>query len=149
MANTGYYSTTTTDDNGYTLSEAAGTSLCPTGWKLPYGRDTGKGATTGGFSYLDAQMGGTGAPSTTSTDPTGATMSIRWRSFPNNFVYSGYFNNSSAGGRSNYGDYWSSSATSNNYAYTFYFLSTIVYPGPSDSNKYAARTVRCLLASTP
>ena len=146
MANTGYYNTTTADENGYTPSEAAGTSLCPSGWKLPYGRSTGKGATTGGFSYLDTQMGGTGANSSTNA-VTGTTMSTYWSQFPNNFVYSGYFVDSSAGTRGSYGYYWSSSAYRANRAYYFSFYSTYVYPGTYNDTKNLAGSVRCLLDS--
>ena len=116
MANTSYYNTTTVDANGYTPSEAAGTSICPKGWKLPYGRDTGKGATSGGFSYLDIQLGGTGIESTTSTAPTGAEMSKAWRSFPNNFLYSGAIGTPWQPYRGSYGYYWSSTANSNGYS---------------------------------
>ena len=80
----------------YSASEAATTSLCPAGWRLPYGRNTGNGAVAGGFSYLDKQLGGTGANSSSSTTPTGKVMSEAWRSYPNNFLYSGLFFASSA-----------------------------------------------------
>ena len=144
MANTGYYNTTTADENGYTPSEAANTSLCPTGWKLPYGRSTGKGATSGGFSYLDIQMGGTGADSSSSTNPTGATMSMRWRQFPNNFVYSGSFNVASANNRSSYGRYWSSTAYNYYYSYLLYLDSSNVSPGTNNGYKYIGGSIRCI-----
>ena len=144
MANTGYYNTTATDADGYTPSEAAGTSLCPTGWRLPYGRNTGKGATMGGFSYLDTQMGGTGATSTSNTDPTGATMSIRWRSFPNNFVYSGNFGGASALNRSSYGYYWSSTASNYYNSYSLYLYSSSVYPGTYSYTKSRGYSIRCV-----
>ncbi|RYC74649.1 InlB B-repeat-containing protein [Candidatus Nanosyncoccus alces] len=80
--------------------------LCPAGWQLPYGgsgdgsEGNNKGNTNGGFYYLNQQMGG----NTSSTD------SNNWRSFPNNFVYSGYWYGSSAYNRGYYGYYWSSTA---------------------------------------
>ena len=148
IANTGYYYTTTTDENGYTPSEAAGTSLCPTGWKLPYGRSTGKGATVGGFSYLDIQMGGTGAASSSSTEPTGATMSMRWRQFPNNFVYSGNFSTASTSIRGSNGFYRSSTAGDDYYgSYCLGLNSSSVNPGTNNYSKTNGHSVRCIADS--
>ena len=147
MANTNYYNTTTADANGFTPSEAAKTSLCPTGWTLPYGRNTGNGAASKGFSYLDTQLGGTGATSSSSTDPTGATMSLRWRSFPNNFLYSGYFYTSSAFLRGSDGFYWSSTAFNYNNSYNLYLYSSNVYPGTNNFNKFSGFSIRCLAGS--
>ena len=147
MANTNYYNTTTVDANGYTPSEAAGTSICPKGWKLPYGRSTGKGASSGGFSYLDTQLGGTGAGSSSSTTPTGAEMSKAWRSFPNNFLYSGLFNNVSAGDRGIYGRYWSSTIYTENSSYALLLYRSNVSPGTYNNGKFHGFSVRCLVGS--
>jgi len=148
MANTGYYNTTTMTD-GYTPSEAANTSLCPTGWRLPYGRNTAnsKGTTAGGFSYLDTQLGGTGATSNSSTTPTGDAMSKAWRAFPNNFLYSGYFNTSSANSRGSYGYYWSSTADSGNYSYGLSLYSSYVFPGTNSTSKNRGSSIRCVSGS--
>ena len=147
MANTNYYNTTTVDANGYTPSEAAGTSICPKGWKLPYGRSTGKGASSGGFSYLDTQLGGTGASSSSSTTPTGAEMSKAWRSFPNNILYSGNFITASANDRGSSGRYWSSTAYSNGNSYYLYLFSSNVLPGTGDYTKYSGFPTRCMVGS--
>ena len=74
-------------------------------------------------------------------------MSTYWSQFPNNFVYSGYFVDSSAGTRGSYGYYWSSSAYRANRAYYFSFYSTYVYPGTYNDTKNLAGSVRCLLDS--
>ena len=149
MANTGVYenNTTTVDADGYTPSEAAGTSICPSGWKLPYGRDTGKGAASGGFSYLDVQLGGTGASSTGNTIPTGVEMSKKWRRYPNNFLYSGVANTTWVNDRGSYGYYWSS--TANVVASSHYLLlnSSGVKPGTNSNGKYRGSSVRCLAGS--
>ncbi len=147
LANTNYYNTTTTDANGFTPSETAGTSLCPTGWKLPYGRNTGKGATSGGFSYLDTQLGGTGTNATSSTTPTGADMSKIYRSYPNNFLYSGYANSSSVNNRGSYGYYWSSTASNYGSSYYLNLVSSLVYPGTDYSSKFYGRSIRCLVSN--
>lgn len=68
MANTDPLETTS-------ASESANTSICPTGWTLPYGGSTGNGATSGGYYYLGASMG--------ANNGDGAL----WRSYPNNYVY--------------------------------------------------------------
>ena len=139
-----YTSATNTDDEGKT-SETANTSLCPTGWRLPYGRSTGNGATSGGFSYLDVQLGGTGTNSDSSTTPTGAVMSRAYRAFPNNFLYSGYFNTSSAGSRGSGGYYWSSTASSNGSSCSLSLYSAGVGPGADSSYKYYGYSIRCIV----
>ena len=144
IANTNYYNTTTVDVNGFTPSEAANTSLCPKGWRLPYGRDTGKGATAGGFSYLDIQLGGSGTIAGSSTTPTGADRSKVWRRYPNNFLYSGYFSSASPYGRGSGGYYWSSTAYDRYNSYYLYLHSITLRPGTNLSLKYAGRSIRCI-----
>ena len=129
------------------------TSICPTGWQLPLG-DTSTGdieegaadATNkvGGFSYLDRKMGGTGESQST------AAASLRWSKFPNNFLYSGYFNTSSARTRGGYGYYWSSTASNKNLSYYSYSLRLYgfnVYPGIDNENKYWGLSIRCTVGS--
>ncbi len=84
-------------------------------------------------------MGGTGAVQST------AEASNRWRKYPTNFLYSGYFNTSSAGGRGSYGYYWSSTASSANSSYYLFLYSTYVNPGTYGYNKYSGYTARCVL----
>ncbi len=122
-------------------SESVGTSLCPTSWQLPYGRDTYNGATTGGFSYLDTRMGGTGANQSSTA---GTTQSIKWRSFPNNFVYSGTFYAAAATARSSGGGYWSSSADSSRNSYSLALRNDYLYPGTNSFYKYYGYSIRCL-----
>ena len=142
MANTIYYSGPNATDADGKTSDNVNTSICPSGWRLPYGNTTGNGATSGGFSYLDIQLGGTGAYQST------AEASNRWRKFPNNFLYSGYFYTSSANNRGSYGYYWSSTAFSNYYSYYLYLTSSYVYPGSSNYNKSGGRSIRCVAPSS-
>ena len=111
--------------------------LCPADWHLPYG-GSGTGAkggnTSGGFYYLNERMGG----------GTGSAASNNWRSFPNNFVYSGYWYGSSANNRGNGGFYWSSTAYYPNYAYGLRFYSDYVGPGTDGNNKFNGNSVRCV-----
>jgi uncharacterized protein (TIGR02145 family) len=132
------------DTTHYSSGNHNTTSICPTGWKIP----TGNGA-TGEFGLLDIALGGAGITSGTGTDPTGAVMSSRYRSYPNNFLYSGGFNGSSAKNRGSYGYYWSS--TTDYDSVDSYFLrlySPDVDPGThSLGNKYCGFAIRCTLGS--
>ena len=131
MANTNYYTSSST-------SESAGTSLCPTNWILPT-----SGTTTKDFGVLSQSYGGSGSNQSSTAD---TTMFKRFRTFPNNFLYSGYFSGSSANNRGTSGNYWSRSAYSNNNAYGLYLYSSRLDPS-SLSTKYYGRSVRCLIGS--
>ena len=137
MANTKYYSSATAQVNG-TTSETAGTSICPKGWKLPYGRNTGNGATSGGFYFLGGKLG--------ATAPSAASSNI-WRSYPNNFIYSGHFSKGSPSARGYYGYYWSSTVYSGDNSYSLYLGSSNVGPGTGSLAKYNGYSVRCIVGS--
>ena len=128
-----------TAGNG-TRSISSGTvagDLCPAGWHLPYGSNgTGEkgGNTSGGFYYLNEQLGG----------GTGTAASKNLRSFPNNFVYSGQWYGSSAYDRGRYGFYWSSTAAGISSANGLGFNSSSVFPGTSGNLKYYGNSVRCV-----
>ncbi len=128
-----------TAGNG-TYSKYSGTvsgDICPAGWHLPYGGNgtSEKGGNIGGgFYYLNQQMGGDVLTQ----------GSKNWRSFPNNFVYSGYWNGSSAFIRGYGGRYWSSTAINTSGAYGLNFNSGNVHPGTDYDNKYDGYSVRCV-----
>ncbi len=132
IADTTAYNST----NGHTTVE---TSICPTGWHLPYGNNGNSspnlGNTAGGFYYLGVQIGAT---------ESSAASSVKWRTFPNNFIYSGYWDGSSAYVRGYYGYCWSSSANSSSSAYRLYVGSSGVGPGTNVVDKYYGFTVRCV-----
>ncbi len=71
-------------------------------------------------------------------------MSLAYRSYPNNFVYSGNVNGSSVSLRSSYGYYWTASGNASDSAYAMYFGSSIVNPGTGYGSKYYGRMVRCV-----
>ena len=121
--------------SGYT----APGDICPAGWTLPT-----SGSASMNFGLLDVALGGTGSTSSSSTTPTGAVMSAAYRSYPNNFLYSGLVYGSSVNSRGSGGYYWSKSASSSYYAYGLYFYSSNVGPSSSDGNKYYGFSVRCL-----
>ncbi|MBQ2622774.1 hypothetical protein IJG12_00400 [Candidatus Saccharibacteria bacterium] len=117
-------------DNGY---HAPG-DICPAGWHLP----TGSGDTSAEYRILDTSMGGTG----TSQYIQEATN--KWRSFPNNFVFSGNVSGVSIQDRGNYGKYWSSTASADNTVHSLGFHSSYVGPGRNTANKNDGRMVRCV-----
>ena len=146
----------TTHLDTYSASEAANTSLCPTGWRLPTGGSKTRITADQNNEFwnlvvvnlnnnvLPANYDSSYTPYYTGSTEAGPVDRLV-RAFPNNFLYSGYFSDSSAYSRSSYGLYWSSSAFGGNDAYSFDFISSRVYPGTSYNSKYNARTVRCLL----
>ena len=134
---------TATAGNG-TYSNGSGVvangDICPSGWHLPYGGSgtgTKGGNTDGGFYYLNYKLNN-------NSNVTNGTASNLLRAYPNNFVYSGYYYGSSANSRGSNGNYWSSTAYTNNGGYGLSFSSSYVYPGTNGYNKYYGRAVRCL-----
>ena len=123
-------------------SEPTAGDLCPAGWKLPYGNTgtsgTNIGNTKGGFYYLANQMSATSGNQVNSN---------KFRMFPNNFIYSGYWVGGSASYRGGYGLYWSASAYSSIYAYYLYLRSTDISPGDVNYIKYLGYSVRCVSGS--
>ncbi len=127
--------------------------LCPFGWHLPTGHSI-SAVSSGGFGLLSNSLGGYKNSSNvaqtmnSSTAPTATIMDERLRHFPNNFVNSGYIYGSSLSYRGSGGIYWSSTASSNNGVYHFYFDGVYVYPGSNNGNgKYSGRVIRCLVSS--
>ncbi|MBR3138713.1 InlB B-repeat-containing protein [Candidatus Saccharibacteria bacterium] len=127
-----------------TTSEPTAGDLCPAGWKLPYGNTgtsgtTSIGGTKGGFYYLANRMSATASNQVNSN---------KFRMFPNNFIYSGYWRGSSADNRGGYGSYWSASASGSSYAYGLGLDRSYVNPGNYYNNKYYGFAVRCIANKT-
>ena len=125
-AGNGKYRTT----NGTTVQG----DICPAGWNLP----AGHAEKNGPYADLDIAMGGTGIARYTPE------ASNSWRSFPSNFLYSGYWRGLSTLERGDYGHYWSSTAWENYVAITLHLTSTSVAPGDSYNGKYSGLPVRCI-----
>ena len=143
-AGNGKYSTSTNN------SATAG-DICPSGWTLPEGGNkTNIAAEKNDFYKLGLSLG-LSAPanyeSSTYPDwtgtPEGSTASTKYRSYPNNFLYSGRVYGSSVGGRGSLGGYWSKSVYGSSGAYDLYFDSRNVSPS-FNSDKYYGFSVRCL-----
>ena len=123
---------------------ATSTSICPSGWKLPAG---GFAATENTFGDLSVALGGPAGGSTadSSSTPTGTVMLSIFRSFPNNFLYSGLFSNT-ASLRGSSGHYWGSySASDDAYALILQMSSTYLRPGSSGYMKYSGSSIRCIV----
>ncbi len=144
VADTTFYST-----NNQSVSN---TSLCPSGWHLPKGGDKSNESNNEWWNLIvngimnntnPANYDSSTNPSYTST-PEGANASKALRSYPNNIVYSGDYNGSSADGGGWGGCYWSSTVGYSGGAYVELFYSTGVIPGTINSTKYLGLTVRCL-----
>ena len=129
-------------------SDHGTTSICPTGWRLPISNQS---VTDRSFGALSVALGGPegGAIADSSSNPTGVVMSSRFRSYPNNFVYSGDVSSSGSGsGRGSYSGYWSSTATTSpNLAYDFGLSSTSVNPSHNYYKSYG-RSIRCLFSGS-
>ena len=141
-----------TAGNG-TYSKSSGNvtgDLCPTGWHLPYGGSgtgTGGGKTSGGFAYLDTLLTGPDGSYGTGGNQSTSIASQRWRTFPNNFVYSGYTTSSTGTNRGSSGFYYSSTACYNAYAYYLEFYASSVKPGTTYDTKSAGYSIRCVAGS--
>ena len=141
--------------NGTANQSATGTSLCPMGWHLPKGGSKSNEANNELWALVVTGINGgnnpanydsSAAPYYTGT-PEGANASNTLRAYPNNFIYSGYFNGSSAVNRGGSGYYWSSTAGNYNNAYYLNFNFNSVSPGTASSSKFDGRNIRCLSSS--
>ena len=118
--------------------------LCPTNWQLPIGSQT---TTAKSFGALSVALGGPegGAAANTNSTPTGAEMSKTFRSYPNNFLYSGATTDSSINYRGTYGHYWSSTARNNFSGHYFLIGSVSANPAINGNYKYNGRPIRCVV----
>lgn len=126
MAGRGTYSLSTN-------AEASG-DICPSGWHAPSGGGDGMGSDTSEYSILNRAISNTLSEAS----------SIAFRSYPNNFVYSGYAYNNSFRVRSSYVTYWSSTAQANGRGHGLYVYETGILPGTGSGEKRNGLTLRCL-----
>ena len=143
------------DLNNYTSDNASvtNTSICPTGWHLPKGGNNQNTANNEFLGFSEALIGAKPANYDSQTypnytgNPEGINASNKLRSYPNNFLYSGYVDSGSVNSRGSGGYYWSSTAFSYNFAYYLDLISSNVYPGTVFLNKFSGRSIRCLVGS--
>ena len=133
------------------------TSLCPSGWRLPKGGDKTRIISNNDNEFwnliVTALNGGTlPANYNSSTTPfyTGSAeanlVSNKLRSYPNNFLYSGYFYMSSTNSRGGSGYYWSSTAFSIVSSYKLSLLSSSVTPSTNGGSKIYSSSIRCMVS---
>ena len=139
LANTNDYNNPTDQIDGKT-SETVNTSLCPSGWRLPYGRATGNGSTSGGFYYLNYKINN-------DSNVTNEVASRKIRTFPNNFLYSGHIDSGSTSTKGSKGFYWSSTSGSGSSPYDLFFSNSSVSPGTYYDSKYYGNSIRCIVES--
>ena len=145
MANTTYY--------GGSSSDAAGTSICPKGWRLPIG---GRKASVGDSDFWKLSRAVIGADPANfahdnfyySGDPEGVNASKLLRNFPNNFLYSGDAGSGGIYDRKFGGYYWSSSAYGAHYAYDSSLDSSTLSPGTNGNVMSYGFAIRCVASST-
>ena len=138
--------------DGTNNSSVANTSLCPSGWHLPKGGDSQNTANNEFLTFSEALIGAKPANYNSQTYPyytgtEGTDASNKLRAYPNNFLYSGVFDNSSANGRGSYGYYWSSTAHDNYTSYRLLLDSSYVYPSTDYSNKHYGLSIRCTVSA--
>ncbi len=129
--------------------------LCPAGWHLPKGGDKNNTANSEFWALSLAIVGAEPANTSSQTrpkytgTPEGNNASNTFRAYPNNFVYSGYWNGAqaSASNRSSSGFYWSSSASYYYYAHSLSLSGSYVNPGTDNDRKYHGFAVRCVAGS--
>ena len=132
-----------------------GTSLCPTGWHLPKGGDKSNESNNEFWSLVVGGINGNTKPANYDSStrpyytgtPEGTDASNKLRAYPNNFLYSGYFNESSANGRGSYGSCSTSTAIDNFRSYYLYLYSSSVYPGTGRSDKNYGQSIRCTVGT--
>ena len=145
-----------TAHNGTNNNSSDTTSICPSGWRLPHGGQTTVNTTAEFYTLSKAIMnnmepdqdasGGYGYYQN-ATNTAGKTATKAIRSFPNNFLCSGFFSTSSAGGRGSIGYYWSSTAYGSSNSYGLSLYSSYVFPGTGSGNKYSGYSIRCTVSA--
>ena len=137
-----------------TYNSSVGGDICPTGWRLPKGGDKTRIENNGDNEFWNLVVvalnnGVLPANYSSSTLPyydgdTEATPANLLRSYPNNFLYSGYVKGGSLLGRGTYGEYWSSTTRGDLASYYLKLYNSDVYPGTDNYYKSYGMSVRCL-----
>ena len=132
----------TTEDSSTTPTTINGSSICPTDWDTPIGGQT---TLSSSFGALSAALGGPSDGSAIASTTAAEQLSASFRSFPNNFVYSGRYNDSAVGSKTTIGAYWSRTGTNSSANY-FYLADNDVRPATSTVNRGRGNSMRCVNA---
>ena len=142
--------------------------LCPAGWHLPTGGMAYASGSTSGINvtgntstfrefyklsykimdeiktaYEDTPNSGYSYYSTNTTNAAGKTAQQAFRSFPNNYLYSGFVGGDIWNNRGVQGLYWSSTTNSAGYAYRL-LNSSLLVPSTGFNLKFNGGMVRCV-----
>ena len=121
---------TATAGNGVysmTANTDVGGDICPKNWHIPTGN------TNGEYNALNSAINN------------GATNSdVAWRAYPNNFVWSGDYNNNKRTSGYGNGRIWTATTKDNAIAYRVGFASGTVTANNSGFNKWDGFIVRCM-----
>ncbi len=132
------------------------TSLCPSGWRLPQGGNKTRIESNHDNDYwglivdaINNEVGPFNYVENVYPYFTGSTeaypVAIELRSYPNNVLYSGYFDKASVKGRGNHVRYWSSTALGTSNSYNLRLSDANVYPGTDYNSKIYGYSVRCIV----
>lgn len=126
--------------NWYTASAGNGTyntssgnvagDICPAGWRLPTGGQSGEFVALNSLANNDSTVSDAGLVK-----------------FPENFIYSGDYNYDTPGGRNSYGRFWSATPNGSLNAYRLGIVAGGATPTGS-YNKWDAFAVRCIYPGT-
>ncbi|MBR2709263.1 InlB B-repeat-containing protein [Candidatus Saccharibacteria bacterium] len=126
-------------------------SICPTGWSLPSGGNNSNTANSDFWNLGVAIVGS--APANASTipnsyytgEPEGQNATEAFRSYPNNFLFSGIVSDGQPNYRGSGGYYWTSTYSGPQTAYYVDYNGHNVYPGSSSYYKHLGMAVRCIM----
>ena len=139
--------------NANTNNDSISGSICPIGWRLPRGGNKNNESNNEFWQLIVTNLNEGIVPANypSSTQPyfngyaEAGPVAKLIRTYPNNFIYSGIWSDSSALVRGTDGHYWSSTVYSNTYVYYLYLYSSYIYPGDFPSNKYLGKSIRCII----
>ncbi len=122
-----YYTATAGNADFSTGAGNVAGDLCPSGWHMPTGGETGD------YAEMSVSLGGEVSlmeyEETVGSAIPGTLVSNNLRQYPNNFIFSGYYRNAEINRRSTYGKYWSSTVLNQYAAYGLGLYSKGVNPG--------------------
>ena len=130
-------------------------SLCPSGWRLPKGGDKTRIASNDDNDFWNLTVDGLNSGTNPNNynnqtrpyyagNTEAGPIAKKMKAYPNNFLYSGLFDSSSASNRGVYGYYWSSTTLGIYASYGLYLDNTNVCPGTSYNSKYSGGNIRCV-----
>ena len=120
-------------------TSVSNTSLCPEGWHIPSGGESGEFSILLGFIYSSSQISGSDT----------FAVNREFRKFPNNYLYSGFYYEASAMRRGSGSIYWSSTTKDELHSYHLVVAEDNFSAGLAYSVKVAGASIRCLSTHSP